>query len=58
MSAPEIFDRRAVRLHRDRAAATVARVAPVLEDCAERLLDRFHGEWNGDVSRIYTEASF
>ncbi len=25
---------------------------------AQRLLDRFHGEWNGDVSRIYAEESF
>ena len=25
---------------------------------AEVLLDRYHGEWNGDVSRIYEEASF
>ncbi|SEM78704.1 glutamate--cysteine ligase [Sphingomonas gellani] len=25
---------------------------------AEVLLERYHGEWNGDVSRIYAEASF
>ena len=25
---------------------------------AERLLDRFHGEWAGDVSRVYGEMSF
>ena len=25
---------------------------------AERLLDRFHNEWRGDVSRIYEELSF
>ena len=25
---------------------------------AERLLDRFHGAWHGDVSRIYAEESF
>jgi glutamate--cysteine ligase len=25
---------------------------------AERLLDRYCGEWNGDVSRIYSEMSF
>ena len=25
---------------------------------AERLLDRFHGEWAGDVSRVYEEESF
>ncbi len=35
-----VFDRRAVRLHRDRAAATVDTVAPVLREVAERLLDR------------------
>jgi NADH dehydrogenase [ubiquinone] 1 alpha subcomplex assembly factor 5 len=35
-----VFDRRAVRLHRDRAAATVDSVAPILHDVAERLLDR------------------
>lgn len=37
---PEIFDRSAVRRHRDRAARTVGRVADVLRDAAERLLDR------------------
>ena len=35
-----VFDRTAVRRHRDRAAATVAEVADVLRDAAERLLDR------------------
>ncbi|MFZ2996516.1 glutamate--cysteine ligase [Sphingobium sp.] len=25
---------------------------------AERLLDRYHGEWQGDVSRVYDEESF
>jgi glutamate--cysteine ligase len=25
---------------------------------ADRLLEKFHGEWNGDVSRIYEEMSF
>ena len=39
-TAPQVFDRRAVRLHRDRAAATVPAVADVLRDAAERLLDR------------------
>ncbi len=39
-SASEIFDRRAVLLHRDRAARTVPGVADVLRDAAERLLDR------------------
>jgi len=35
-----VFDRRAVRLHRERAAATVGAVAGILRDCAARLLDR------------------
>jgi len=35
-----VFDRRAVRLHRDRAAATVAATAPILHEVADRLLDR------------------
>lgn len=35
-----VFDRRLVRLRRDRAAATVGQVAPVLEATADRLLDR------------------
>ena len=47
----EIFDRRAVRLHRDRAADRVARVSPVLADVAERLLDRLD-----DISRPFTRA--
>ena len=36
----EVFDRHAVRLHRDRAAPRVGSVADVLRDAAERLLDR------------------
>lgn len=35
-----VFDRRAVRLHRDRAAPRLGRVAPVLRDVADRLLER------------------
>ncbi len=35
-----IFDRPALRRHRDRAARHVERVAPVLQDVADRLLDR------------------
>jgi NADH dehydrogenase [ubiquinone] 1 alpha subcomplex assembly factor 5 len=35
-----VFDRRAVRLHRDRAARTVGSVADLLHDAAERLVDR------------------
>jgi NADH dehydrogenase [ubiquinone] 1 alpha subcomplex assembly factor 5 len=38
--AMEVFDRRAVRRHRDRAAPTIGRVADVLRDAAERLVDR------------------
>lgn len=40
MSVATVFDRRAVRLHRDRAAPLVATVADVLHDAADRLLDR------------------
>ena len=40
MSDTVIFDRRAVRLHRDRAAATVHHVHDVLAAAAERLIDR------------------
>ena len=46
-----VFDRRAVRLHRDRAARTVHRVTPVLQDCAERLLDRLD-----DTTQRFTRA--
>jgi SAM-dependent methyltransferase len=35
-----VFDRAAVRRHRDRAAASVAAVADILADAADRLLDR------------------
>ena len=47
----EVFDRRAVRHHRDRAARTVAGVADVLRDAAERLLDRLD-----DTTQRFTEA--
>jgi len=40
MDEMHVFDRRAVRLHRDRAAATVGRTADILIDAAERLIDR------------------
>lgn len=40
MNDPVIFDRAAVRRHRDRAAPLVHSVAPVLQDVADRLLDR------------------
>jgi NADH dehydrogenase [ubiquinone] 1 alpha subcomplex assembly factor 5 len=40
MDSMLVFDRRAVRLHRDRAAATVGSVADLLRDGADRLLDR------------------
>ncbi len=40
MDAMQVFDRAAVRRHRDRAAPIVDRVADVLRDAAERLLDR------------------
>jgi len=51
MTDPTVFDRRAVRHHRDRAAPTVSRVADILQDCAERLLDRLD-----DTNRTFTQA--
>ena len=46
-----VFDRRAVRLHRDRAAAMVGTVADVLREGAERLLDRLD-----DTTRHFSRA--
>ena len=51
MAAPRIFDPRAVRRHRDRAAARVDRVADLLTDLAERLLDRLD-----DTTRRFSQA--
>lgn len=54
MAAPDpvaVFDRRLVRLRRDRAAAGIDRVAPVLEAAAELLLDRLD-----DTTRRFTRA--
>lgn len=47
----EVFDRRAVRRHRDRAAPHVGRVADLLRDTAERLLDRLD-----DTTRRFERA--
>lgn len=46
-----VFDRRAVRLHRDRAAAGVSAVDDVLREVADRLLDRLD-----DTTRRFTAA--
>ncbi len=46
-----VFDRAAVRRHRDRAAATVASVSAVLREAAERLLDRLD-----DTTRRFSRA--
>ncbi len=48
---PDVFDRQAVRRHRDRAATTVPAVTPILRDAADRLLDRLD-----DISRRFTRA--
>lgn len=41
MSAPhQVFDRRLHRLRRDRSAGSLSQVAPILEEAADRLLDR------------------
>ena len=47
----DVFDRRAVRRHRDRAVRTVGRVGDVLRDAAERLLDRLD-----DTTQRFTQA--
>jgi len=47
----EVFDRQAIRLHRARAAGLLPRVAPVLADVAERLLDRLD-----DTTHRFTQA--
>lgn len=49
--AVSVFDRRAVRRHRDRAAARVTEVRPVLAELAERLVDRLD-----DVKRRFHRA--
>jgi SAM-dependent methyltransferase len=46
-----VFDRAAVRRHRDRAAATVDGVAAILADAADRLLDRLD-----DTTRRFSQA--
>lgn len=55
MSSPSdphrIFDRTAVRLHRDRAARHVDAVRDLLESAADRLLDRLD-----DITRRFTRA--
>ncbi len=48
---PKLFDRAAVRRHRDRAAATLAPVRGLLEEAAERLLDRLD-----DTTRHFAAA--
>lgn len=47
----EVFDRAAVRRHRDRAAASVGGVVELLRDAAGRLLDRLD-----DTTRRFTRA--
>jgi SAM-dependent methyltransferase len=51
MDAMQVFDRALLRRRRDRAADTVHRVAPILEDCADRLLDRLD-----DTTRRFSRA--
>ena len=51
MESMLVFDRKAVRLHRDRAAATVGSVADPLRDMAERWVDRVD-----DTSRRFETA--
>lgn len=51
MDVMEVFDRHAVRQHRDRAAQTVGRVSSVLSASAERLIDRLD-----DMTRRFERA--
>jgi SAM-dependent methyltransferase len=51
VSAEEIFDGLAVRRHRERAAARINQVAPVLDALAARLLDRLD-----DTTRQFVSA--
>jgi NADH dehydrogenase [ubiquinone] 1 alpha subcomplex assembly factor 5 len=51
MDSMLVFDREAVRRHRDRAASTVVQVADVLRDAADRLLDRLD-----DTSRRFRDV--
>ncbi len=50
-AAPDIFDRRLIRLRRERAAPYVGQVAPILDAAAELLLDRLD-----DTTRRFTRA--
>jgi SAM-dependent methyltransferase len=47
----QVFDRAAVRRHRDRAASLVERVQPILQEAAERLIDRLD-----DITKTFTQA--
>jgi len=51
VSETDIFDARAVRRHRTRAAARLASVAPVLDELASRVLDRLE-----DTSAVFRTA--
>ena len=51
MSATQVFDRPAVRAHRDRAAPHVHKIHPILANVAERLLDRLD-----DTTHRFTQA--
>jgi len=50
-AAPDIFDRRLIAIRRERAAARVAQVAPILEAAADLLLDRLD-----DTTRRFSRA--
>ncbi|GAN68894.1 methyltransferase domain-containing protein [Acetobacter orleanensis] len=51
MDAPVIFDRKAVKAHRNRAARLQSSVMPILDAAADILLDRL-----SDVTRQFTHA--
>ena len=46
------------RRQRDGLPRSAARDRRAGKVPAERLLDHYHGEWGGDVSKVYDELSF
>jgi NADH dehydrogenase [ubiquinone] 1 alpha subcomplex assembly factor 5 len=50
-AAPDVFDRRLIATRRERAAAKVGQVAPILEAAADLLLDRLD-----DTTRRFSRA--
>ena len=47
-----------VRPPRWQVPQAIARVAGRVGDLAERLLDRYHNVWNGDIDRVFIEEAY